>query len=769
MLHFPLPQLSWHHGYVKAALLTSLRKQIRVIKLLFKPFCQVTSVCNIVTKENQPHLGPKKRFLIQDEPLRRNQGKSWYKECSGSQSYNDKLLSITKMLFSFFFAAVIGSSLAQKTFNCASFWPVEPGTATTIDDQCLFFPGYPQVIGQVKVTVVYTQDWGKATAVNNGIIASTLLDSLTESITVYGTFTQLPPQIVIILTTEDEYPYSAQTSFPLEKTPPCQIQTLQRLTDNLLNDQPRASQVLAHEIYHCITDYAIGEVDDGWMIEGSANYFSNVVFPYSNVEWPGPEYNYDPTVPIYGQVGRNVYPTSLFFQAQEDTMGYYNIHDWVLTYGQGESIDATIELEHLSGIPGMIDLFYTFAKQFTLKQIQDTSGVYIPGLLDVNPSTAVVIPNDSGTAGTASLLTTPFTITTFQINLAPGQTVLLTTNANENQRVAYQQIGDTYWSDMPSDQGFGSEGFSVLPCNDGGQVSITVLFVSSVDVDDTVQIAIDQQDTDPTCTCQQPQNNQQRRGLQRRGLVECTNQKSTSTASVSASITSVTSESSITSGTSETSPTSDVSTTSGTSLTSISTFTTVTTVSTKSSTQSSNTATSPSATATGSCQSTSINTDPCLMGKTWTLNLPDLESVMNSELSTFGPYVTNIELAGSGQLTVSGNDASFSYSNFVVTIDQSIDGLDMTTTTTIDGNFQAYIHIQSGGSGSGTFCMDEYAGEGTITVTELNSPGFTISLSPDAGAISQQLIMAYTCSGNTLQMAGTLNGVRDLGPYVYTS
>jgi len=214
---------------------------------------------------------------------------------------------------------------------------------------------------------------------NVNLVVPTLFGSLSDSIDFYGTFASLPSKIVIILTDEDLYPSTAGTYFPIDKTPSCQIETWKRWTDDSATNIPRALQALAHELYHCVQALHIGHTG-GWMMEGSAAYFSNLVYPTFNIEWPGPEYTYNPLIPIYDQGGRNIYTTELFFQALEQSKGFVNIHFWVMANGVTTVLTADEDRTRLSKLPGFIDDFFEFAKQFSLKLIRDTSGVYIPGL-----------------------------------------------------------------------------------------------------------------------------------------------------------------------------------------------------------------------------------------------------------------------------------------------------------------------------------------------------------------------------------------------------
>ena len=270
---------------------------------------------------------------------------------------------------------VVALALAQTQFNCATkFFPtLAAGDDFTINDLCKFFPGYPQVIDNVEVSVAYTQEWGSFAGDTDLVeqVTSVLDNSLTKSITYYNTFASLPAAIVVILTTESLSGFSAQTFYPIEKEPPCQIQTFQLWTEDAATNVPWALQKLAHELYHCVQGNTPGgtpstsDPSSLWVIEGSANYFSNLVYPLSNVEWPQPNRNYDPVLPIYAQIGSNVYGAGMYFQALELPRGYLYLHHWVMATEQTDN--AAEERTRLSTLPNFIDDFYVFAKQFSLK------------------------------------------------------------------------------------------------------------------------------------------------------------------------------------------------------------------------------------------------------------------------------------------------------------------------------------------------------------------------------------------------------------------
>jgi hypothetical protein len=603
------------------------------------------------------------------------------------------------MLYIYLLSALVGMVLAQDTFNCAKFWPsLTPGESETIDDDCKYFPEYPIQIGPTKVTVVYTVEWEEAYAANIPVIQPILDRTLADTIDLYSGFMSLPSEVVIVLNDDDADVYTAATWNPVERAPPCQIQTWRRWTDNTANNEPRALQAIAHELYHCVQQLAIGHTG-GWIAEGSASYFSNLVYPEANAEWPNAERNYNPLAPIYAQGGQDVYMTELFFQSLEQFSGIVGIHNWVMANLGTTPLSLYEERARLSQLAGFTDEFYEFSKQFSLKTIQDTSGTLIPGLIDITPIPAPVSTNGDGTIITATIKTIPFTMSVYQLDIDAGQTLAIYSNAKEYQRLAYRQAGDLTWSEMPSGPASGSDGTITTPCNDAGTpTSILVLFISSADSqDDDVDVTVQQMETDPNCECKQPmRRGLRRRGIQRRGIQDCHKPP-------------------------------------------------------------------------GTCAGSSIPIDPCFTANTWNLDIPNTKALIISELASTPVTINSIDISGSGVLVFGQNTASYTYSDLVVTIDVSASGIELPVTTTINGQFDATLYTQSGGNGSGDYCLIVTSGSGTAKESDPFTGGFTLDLTPEGGFISQAYIFQYTCSAGRLTMEGTLNGVRKYGPYVYNS
>lgn len=237
----------------------------------------------------------------------------------------------------------------------------------------------------------------------------------------------------------------------------------------------QTKQALAHELYHCVQSLKIGEsVGDDvpsslWVIEGSANYFSNVVYPRANIEWPdtlGQNRRYDPTVPIYAQDELKVCGTSVFFQSLEVEKGKVALSNWALATQQNDNCPA--ERRRLSGLRGFVDDFLVSGKQYAVGKIVDTSHVNIKGLTPLAPE-QISLSTD-----TVTLNTTPFTLKAFKLTLKPGHTYRMSGRTGSNRRIAWRFSSATAWKNMVDS--------IVVPCKDTG--AIAILFISTKDADD---------------------------------------------------------------------------------------------------------------------------------------------------------------------------------------------------------------------------------------------------------------------------------------------
>ncbi|RBR04160.1 hypothetical protein FVER53590_13886 [Fusarium verticillioides] len=366
-----------------------------------------------------------------------------------------------------------------------------PGTQYTLKDKCRNLAGYPKKFQEIEVTVTYTQQWSRLASKTKTAVNPILKESIEKSMEAYRKFAKLPSRIVVILKTESDEDFTAETYYPNLRKPPCQIKLLKRWTTEATTNKPRVLQALAHEIYHCIQ--SLGKTgnhpDPQWVREGSANYFSNLVFPDSNAEWPDKKHSgvaYKPNLPIYAHVGLEAYATSILFQAQ-GKMNEDELNKFVLaTPGGSSGVQERTRLSHLSGFT---DELFIFAKGFALQQIKDTNGDLIP-IDKINPVSASIKFDKAGTTGTATLTSTPFTISVFKIAIDPGRTSKIYSSADDNQKLAYRKSDAKSWTDMATDS---SSGRTIdLACDEKNtKQTYMVLFISTKDVrSDKVKITV---------------------------------------------------------------------------------------------------------------------------------------------------------------------------------------------------------------------------------------------------------------------------------------
>lgn len=144
-------------------------------------------------------------------------------------------------------------------------------------------------------------------------------------------------------------------------------------------------QMIAHEIFHCYQYQNLSAQmdlggstraarDTSWWAEGSAEYFSNVVYPDTNLEW---EY-----APIFSQliyrrpIHHLNYENSVFFQYLGHVIGNPGIINLLQSMPRSGGREA--QASALSGFAGMQDTFHEFGRKYLDDDIQDTGGGTVP-------------------------------------------------------------------------------------------------------------------------------------------------------------------------------------------------------------------------------------------------------------------------------------------------------------------------------------------------------------------------------------------------------
>jgi len=154
------------------------------------------------------------------------------------------------------------------------------------------------------------------------------------------------------------------------------------------NSISRKKQMLAHEIFHCVQDKIWREkklgVDnkiDAWWIEGSAVWFSNLIYPSANQE---SDYNFDYQGELSLVSQENPYSTHAFFQSlSQSWLGI----DHVISYfnSMPDSGGSDDQLRAALRLPSLSLHFHRFAEQLLGNKILDFDSSFMTTNLASDP------------------------------------------------------------------------------------------------------------------------------------------------------------------------------------------------------------------------------------------------------------------------------------------------------------------------------------------------------------------------------------------------
>lgn len=298
-------------------------------------------------------------------------------------------------------------------FDCGSLWSTGfPRTGTGLS-YCLDYAD--EGISGNNYRVVYPAEWS-ATAGWGTPYLESAVQAIRDSIAVYsGLGTVGSVTVVFALEQADGAATSGADEALVEpySDEPCAV-VLYPLGG--LSGPDDFKQIVAHELFHCFQDWNFVEgagfeyATDGWWLDGSADYFSNVVYPTTNAEWQWIA-DFDAqseTSPIT----QFSYAASFFFQYLGNTIGDAQIIDLLATLPvKGSEADHQAALRAWSG---MDDLFQGFAESYLDGTLMDTSGAAIPFAPTYPPTVSF------NASGTLEAKVDPFVVRRRQLSFDPS-------------------------------------------------------------------------------------------------------------------------------------------------------------------------------------------------------------------------------------------------------------------------------------------------------------------------------------------------------------
>lgn len=209
-------------------------------------------------------------------------------------------------------------------------------------------------------------------------------EAIREAVETYSRFAPMPSgTVVFTMMREPEAPDAEAATFMATPGGLCQMAVLP--PGLALTDVGFYKFDIAHELFHCFQYRNFFDRRGDWWIEGTPDYFANLVYPTQNYEafrWN----QFD-----HGSVAFSLlemdYANEVFFQFLGNQIGNAGILD--LISGMPTTPDTGSQRAALAAYPGMEDLFHQFAQDYFDRSIPDTGGGMIASTPRVSEITVI--------------------------------------------------------------------------------------------------------------------------------------------------------------------------------------------------------------------------------------------------------------------------------------------------------------------------------------------------------------------------------------------
>ena len=227
---------------------------------------------------------------------------------------------------------------------------------------------------------VYFPEWWQGDEEKQTLVGNTM-DALGDASTVYAGFNALTIEDVnlVFAILPDGGTNGAQYYFDMD-TQACPITMFPRAAQSYSLKQYK--QIVAHEMFHCVQDWSFTNTKpystQKWWLEGTAHYYSNLVYPEANREWAVLD-RFDrrsTSTPIFDMT----YENFAFFQFMGNKYTpevLIDILDRVSVYGDHDGQKGA-----LANVQGMEGNFNQFVVEYLSIGVLDSGG----GRITTDPS-----------------------------------------------------------------------------------------------------------------------------------------------------------------------------------------------------------------------------------------------------------------------------------------------------------------------------------------------------------------------------------------------
>ena len=222
-------------------------------------------------------------------------------------------------------------------------------------------------------------------------------------------------------------------------------------------DPDEFEQILAHEFFHCYQFQNLREQAlfadpsaNNWWVEGSAEFFSNVVYPSVDLErmFLVPFVFRSETTSLLDMS----YENYMFFQYLENRFGVDGVLRLLKTLPTSGGRQE--QLDRLSAYPDMEQVFHDFAKAFIDSKIIDQSGDPFVIPLGQTEGTQVILVTDSMEQ---TFEADPFVLRRARLSFMPGKRyeVQVTEDAGQGLNAARPTEDESRWTSLTEVTEFG--------------------------------------------------------------------------------------------------------------------------------------------------------------------------------------------------------------------------------------------------------------------------------------------------------------------------
>ena len=293
---------------------------------------------------------------------------------------------------------------------------------------------------------IYYPFWWEGEGPYQDIVNNTF-DAIMAAAGVYSGFQSLEIKDInlVFAIEEDPTAYAFQSPFDIDEQA-CPLTVFpDAIADNATE---KYQQIIAHEMFHCVQDFSFPNTSPydthRWWLEGTADYFSNLVFPTANEEW-GTLSNFN-SKSTSQSIFEMAYENFVFFQFMGNKYSpqtLVNILQDISAAG-AQSSQQTV----LSNVPDIETNFNLFVVEFLSTGVADSGGGMITVAEAEKTGTKTISEK-----GEQSFSTKPFVATRYKVDYQKEKRFLQTDKELEGgsfSAAEYSWHKNLYsWSDLP--------------------------------------------------------------------------------------------------------------------------------------------------------------------------------------------------------------------------------------------------------------------------------------------------------------------------------